>query len=202
MTRPTTWTAAALAAVTLTLAGTTGLDAQERRGDADWWRWALAEVLVDGDRGVWGDLDRRFDRDRLRRLRRARADRGRGPAFCRSGEGHPVHGRRWCVRKGFGLADVRWRRADLGDLLFRRAPWRDRAILDRGDLGGLLGAAVLERLLDRSRRDRFRAPLTGRWFEESGARVLQIRAGGRPLAELSDLDRDGVVDVLLRAVRD
>lgn len=29
--------------------------------------------------------------------------RGRGPAFCRSGAGHPVHGRRWCVQKGFGL---------------------------------------------------------------------------------------------------
>jgi hypothetical protein len=32
-------------------------------------------------------------------------DRGRGnaPAFCRSGEGHPVHGRQWCRDKGFGL---------------------------------------------------------------------------------------------------
>ena len=25
------------------------------------------------------------------------------PSFCRSGAGHPVHGREWCVQKGFGL---------------------------------------------------------------------------------------------------
>jgi hypothetical protein len=25
------------------------------------------------------------------------------PAFCRSGAGHPVHGRSWCIDKGFGL---------------------------------------------------------------------------------------------------
>lgn len=31
----------------------------------------------------------------------------RGPAFCRSGQGHPVHGRRWCIEKGFGLGPYR-----------------------------------------------------------------------------------------------
>ena len=25
------------------------------------------------------------------------------PSFCRSGAGHPVHGRSWCLDKGFGL---------------------------------------------------------------------------------------------------
>jgi hypothetical protein len=30
--------------------------------------------------------------------RRARAA---GPPFCRNGQGHPVHGRRWCVEKGY-----------------------------------------------------------------------------------------------------
>ena len=25
------------------------------------------------------------------------------PSFCRSGAGHPVHGRAWCIDKGFGL---------------------------------------------------------------------------------------------------
>lgn len=44
--------------------------------------------------------------------------RGRGPSFCRSGAGHPVHGRRWCLRKGFGLG---------GDILFdTRRRGRDR----------------------------------------------------------------------------
>jgi hypothetical protein len=38
----------------------------------------------------------------------ASADPPRGfregiPAFCRTGEGHPVFGRRWCIEKGFGL---------------------------------------------------------------------------------------------------
>ena len=30
-------------------------------------------------------------------------ERGEGPKFCRSGEGHPVHGRRWCEQKGYGI---------------------------------------------------------------------------------------------------
>jgi len=41
-----------------------------------------------------GGIDERF-----------RANRGRGPMFCRTGAGHPVFGRRWCLEKGFGLGD-------------------------------------------------------------------------------------------------
>ena len=26
-----------------------------------------------------------------------------GPPFCRNGQGHPVHGRRWCEEKGYGM---------------------------------------------------------------------------------------------------
>ena len=55
-------------------------------------------VLRDGDGRVIvigrGGIDERF-----------RANRGRGPKFCRSGAGHPVFGRRWCLEKGFGLGD-------------------------------------------------------------------------------------------------
>jgi len=29
---------------------------------------------------------------------------GKGPAFCRSGEGHPVHGRQWCRDKGWDVS--------------------------------------------------------------------------------------------------
>jgi hypothetical protein len=36
---------------------------------------------------------------------RFRVRGSRGPAFCRSGAGHPVFGRRWCLEKGFGLGD-------------------------------------------------------------------------------------------------
>lgn len=42
--------------------------------------------------------------DERRPVRRARVGRrGKGPKFCRSGAGHPVHGRSWCVQKGLGL---------------------------------------------------------------------------------------------------
>lgn len=32
---------------------------------------------------------------------------GNGPAFCRSGAGHPVHGWAWCEQKGWARADRR-----------------------------------------------------------------------------------------------
>lgn len=32
---------------------------------------------------------------------------GRGPAFCRSGAGHPVWGPEWCLEKGWGLGSNR-----------------------------------------------------------------------------------------------
>ncbi len=32
---------------------------------------------------------------------------GRGPAFCRSGAGHPVWGPEWCLEKGWGLGGDR-----------------------------------------------------------------------------------------------
>ena len=197
MTRSKSWAAAAAATILLSLAGADGLAAQDRYGDGDWWRWALAEVLT-------GE-DLRYERDRRLRARHRGFDRGkraRGPAFCRSGAGHPVFGRSWCVRQGFGLGRDRWRRADLGDVLFGRSSLRDGRVLGRSSLEELLGAVVLERLLEHTplaARDR---RVTGRWLERRGARVLQLRAGDRPLAELSDLDRDDVVDVLLRAVDD
>jgi hypothetical protein len=76
---------------------------------------------------------------------RFRADRGRGPSFCRSGAGHPVFGRRWCLEKGFGLGNrddvffddgrvIFWdddRPVIVRDRRFRsdRSPWE--AVLDR-----------------------------------------------------------------------
>lgn len=35
-----------------------------------------------------------------------------GPAFCRTGEGHPEFGMRWCYEKGYGPGVDRWRRYD------------------------------------------------------------------------------------------
>ena len=61
------------------------------------------EVLVLHSRGRTvavsrDDIERRFP---------AARERGRGPAFCRNGEGHPVWGREWCLEKGFGLGAQR-----------------------------------------------------------------------------------------------
>lgn len=56
-------------------------DRRDRRDARDDDRW---------DYGVW-DEERYEERG------------GKGPPFCRNGQGHPVHGRRWCEEKGFGL---------------------------------------------------------------------------------------------------
>ncbi|HKY60856.1 MAG TPA: hypothetical protein VJP59_07590 [Gemmatimonadota bacterium] len=116
------------------------------------------EALAQGDRGRDGGIVIRGpegsvviigDDDILRRLPRGRGDRGRGsddpffrghggegipafcrtgeghpvfglqwcfdrrmrdegiPAFCRTGEGHPEFGRRWCLERGYGLGSLR-----------------------------------------------------------------------------------------------
>jgi hypothetical protein len=66
---------------------------------------------------------------------------GGGPAFCRSGEGHPVHGWQWCRDKGWDRAnrsiwDVgsrRDRRDDRVIVLDPRDRDRDRDDRDRDD---------------------------------------------------------------------
>lgn len=244
--RASNWSAGTVALAALLIAAPGTLEAQDWRDDGDWWRWAVAELLLGEDvfttQGQWvrigprGHYDQgrfgsrgRYDRNRFGSRDRHRRDRfnlrdrypqdrigpfgrgrdfdrrdwrgrdARGPAFCRSGAGHPVFGRRWCVEKGFGLGHARWRRGDLGDIIFRRYPRRHGSILDRPGLEEILGDIILGRLLESAGVRHRRAPVTGRWLqlEDSGARVLQLRSGSLPLAELSDLDLDGRVDVLL-----
>lgn len=79
-----------------------GREADRRRGPSP----VTTERVVIRD-----DTGRLLYRDRGREillLERDVDDRYRvrespGPAFCRSGAGHPVHGRVWCLEKGFGL---------------------------------------------------------------------------------------------------
>ncbi|MDX1675853.1 MAG: hypothetical protein R3314_13755 [Longimicrobiales bacterium] len=130
-----------------------------------------------------------------------RRSRARGPAFCRSGRGHPVHGRRWCRERGWGVYaryPRRWdRRVDWGDIILMSAPRRRTAYLDRRDLTAILGEAVLRRLIREARLDR-RAPLSGRWLQPHDRMgVLQLRSGSVPVAELSDVDGDRRVDAVL-----
>lgn len=194
--------------------------------DAGWWAWALKEVVetrdtrdapVLGERGR-RDNDREArrtgtladiifgrdsgDRDREARSRGDRDDRERGPAFCRSGEGHPVFGRQWCRDKGFGVGSgsVRWEDRGWEDVIFGGPRERQRRIgtTDRGGLVDILGDRVYRRLVDENRRLGGREPLSGRWINPGGvANVLQVRSGSIPVAELSDLDGDGRVDAVL-----
>lgn len=61
------------------------------------------------------DDDRRYEDRRYedRRYEDRRGDDRRGPAFCRNGQGHPVHGMCWCRDKGFG--NDRWDGRDRRD---------------------------------------------------------------------------------------
>lgn len=160
--------------------------------------------------------------DRYDRYDRGRPSRARGgPPFCRSGRGHPVHGRRWCVDKGFGLggwsyydrrygydwdrvrwSDVRFRdRDDRGGRYDRRDRDRDRdrngwddRRHDGGWLESVIGDVVFGRLTNHSRSLGWNEPLSGEWFDDDRARVLTVFSGERPLAELIDADRDGRAD--------
>lgn len=174
-----------------------------------WWSWALERILT-GDRQaspseLRGILDRESERARRGPPGRERGRQARGeapgPAFCRSGEGHPVFGRRWCLEKGFRLGDDVWRRGDVGDVLLEGTGERERA--GDPDLVEILGDVILGRLREASGLDG-RRDLTGRWVRSSSgeARVLQLRSGARPVAELTDLEGDGRVDVVLIAEPD
>lgn len=153
---------------------------------ADFWRWALEGVRQDREVGA-----------------PVRAAQGRrGPAFCRSGLGHPVHGRAWCLRKGFGLGAVPWVRIGLDGVRVgaTERPRRFDGRLGSRDLAAILGEDVLRRLLEEAGRDASVSFLNGRWQDGvagPGARVLQIRVVDRPLAEINDLDADGRAEAVL-----
>lgn len=125
------------------------------------------------------------------------------PSFCRSGAGHPVWGRQWCLDKGFGLAgdrDYRWGRTTrVDDIVFRASPTGSLA----GDaLLAVLGRVAFDRLALHAITLGLTDPLTGRWMgESSGPRVLLLTSGGRPIAEVVDVNRDEKADVLLVALR-
>lgn len=126
------------------------------------------------------------------------------PSFCRSGEGHPVFGREWCLDKGFGLGDyrdLRWGRTrDVGDIIFQRQV--DRGTLARAVLIDVLGDVVFNRLGLHALTLGYNDPLTGVWLgEPTGPSVLRISSGPVPIAEIYDGDRDQRADVLLVALR-
>lgn len=196
----------------LALAAPRSVEAQD-----GWWDWALRESPVRVEVGRRAVPRRAPDvvylpspisRVPARAPGVQRVRGGNGPAFCRSGAGHPVHGRRWCLEKGFGLGAspygpayhrVRWERRDD----WRRALPVARRLHPLAPLGPrqlrvVLGPTVYGRL-DRNRaRLGGRAALSGRWIRPDGATlVLQIRSGPLAVAELTDYGADGLFDVVL-----
>ena len=125
------------------------------------------------------------------------------PSFCRSGAGHPVWGRQWCLDKGFGLAntqDHRWGVVrEIDDIDMRHV---DSGSLARAVLIDVLGNVVFNRLGLHAVTLGYTDPLVGTWMGDgSGARVLRITSGGTPIAEIIDADRDNRADNLIVALR-
>jgi len=151
------------------------------------------DVLMDMDADRYGDIGAW----RLRRMGDWRP-RGNAPAFCRSGEGHPVWGREWCLDKGFGLgsrAGTLWSRGTIDDVIFRRLDYGTR--LDRGGLLGVLGDIVLGRLALQAVTLGYDQPLVGMWVAEPRSpRLLRIYSGGYPVAEFVDTDYDNRPEIL------
>jgi hypothetical protein len=126
------------------------------------------------------------------------------PSFCRSGQGHPVWGRQWCLDKGFGLGiqqDVRWGSTrDIGDIILGRRP--TSGMLTRDALLTLLGPVAFDRLALHALTLGYTDPLTGVWRSEaSGPNVLLVNSGSRPIAEFVDTNRDRRSDLMLVALR-
>lgn len=97
-----------------------------------------------------------------------------------------------------------WQRVHFDGVVFKgSAHRRDDETLDESDLQEVLGGIMLDDLRPGTpagrRGERRPGSIAGRWLEPGarGARVLQLRIGVRPLAELTDLDADGEVDVVL-----
>jgi hypothetical protein len=126
------------------------------------------------------------------------------PAFCRSGAGHPVFGREWCIEKGFGLgraADFRWARAPIEDVIFNRPATTNRLLAD--GLLNLLGSTAFDRLALHAITLGLLEPLTGSWLDDpAGPRVLLVTSGAVPVAEIVDRDRDDRAEVLLVTRKD
>jgi hypothetical protein len=130
--------------------------------------------------------------------------RAGAPSFCRSGEGHPVWGRQWCLDKGFGLGTQQNRHwgttRELGDLVFVRQV--TPGTLARDVLLSLIGPVAFDRLALHALSLGYADPLTGTWYTEgTGPNVLRVTSGSWPVAELVDTNRDRRADLMLVALR-
>jgi len=201
----TTWLAVA-AGLLVAVAPARDAAAQGRGNDRD--RGDRYEDRRDWDRDRDWNRDRRdrdeWDRRRARELeellrrRRHEDDRYRknAPSFCRNGRGHPVHGRKWCYDKGYGLGnrDI-WRRVTWGNVVYRRPRSIHDGRMSRATLADILGAVLIGRFDSHRRSLGYRDPIYGRWHE--GGTVLHITSGSFPIAQVIDRNRDGRADSIL-----
>ena len=136
---------------------------------------------------------------------KARGKAKNGPSFCRSGAGHPVYGRQWCLEQGFGLGEAAWRHAHVSKVVFGRVPTGRVENLHLGarEIAEILTDVVLDEIFGESHYDLVRSRLSGTWRggSDEGILVLEVLIGGEPVAELTDIDLDGTVDVTLIAGR-
>ncbi|HVF38932.1 MAG TPA: hypothetical protein VM939_03455 [Gemmatimonadaceae bacterium] len=126
------------------------------------------------------------------------------PAFCRSGAGHPVWGRQWCIEKGFGLGsyeDYRWgHTTDIGQVEFSRAGLGTNLIASA--LANMLGPTAFNRLALHAVTLGLVEPLVGRWVSQpTGSQLLMVNSGPVPVAEFVDVNRDYRADNMLVALR-
>jgi hypothetical protein len=134
---------------------------------------------------------------------KAKGKQQNGPAFCRSGAGHPVYGRQWCLDHGFGLGNASWRKAQPGRIRFERVPQGriETTRLGWREVAGILTDVALDEIFGESHYDLDRERLAGEWRggDTEGLLVFELMLGDDPVAELTDLDLDGQVDVVLVA---
>jgi hypothetical protein len=168
---------------------------REWRSERD--RWDRETRNRDRD---WDDDDDDDDDNRRRSGRRDddcdnRNRSSKGPAFCRNGQGHPVHGMAWCRQKGWESGSLR--NAGWSDILLRRPSSDVRANLGSSILAEILGRDGYRRIDSQRSRLGARGGLTGNWSETSNGSILDLYAGGLHIAQVHDRNRDGRADVVL-----
>jgi hypothetical protein len=123
------------------------------------------------------------------------------PSFCRSGAGHPVFGRQWCLDKGFGLgaetSKIRWGRANVSDIVFTQQPTTEQ-LITTAVLRQVLGPTAFDRLAVQAATLGLVDPLTATWMgQPNTSRILYVHSGTAPVAEFVDANRDGRAETML-----
>jgi hypothetical protein len=111
--------------------------------------------------------------------RAARSNAKAGPKFCQSGQGHPVHGRQWCVDHGFALGS----RSRV--VRTPRVVW-----LTQPQVVSLMPGGTWLRMERTARQRGFVGPYRGLQSYENGLRLVTLRAGNVGFAQVV-LDQNG-----------